>query len=143
MLLVDRVLEWVPGQRAVALKNVSGNEPYFVGHYPQVPLMPGVLIVEAMAQVSGIALATAERIEVVPLLAGIDKARFRRPVTPGDQLKLEAEALRSGKRVGKVAVRASVAGEPVAEAELLFTYISPSELSPEFSDSPVTPGAPS
>lgn len=122
MLLVDRVLEWEPGKRAVAVKNVTVNEPHFLGHYPEVPIMPGVLIVEAMAQTSGIALAT-HHLDCLPLLAGIDNARFRKPVTPGDQLLIEAKVLRGGRRMGKVAVTATVGGEVVAETELLFTYL--------------------
>lgn len=123
MLLVDRVLEWEPGERAVVIKNVTVNEPFFQGHYPEVPIMPGVLIVEAMAQASGIALATSAHLDALPLLAGVDGARFRKPVTPGDQLRIEAKAVRSGRRMGKVATIATVEGHVVAEAELLFTMM--------------------
>jgi 3-hydroxyacyl-[acyl-carrier-protein] dehydratase len=123
MLLIDRVLEWESGQRAVAIKNVSVNEPYFAGHYPEVPIMPGVLIVEAMAQTGGIAMATDDGAGRLPLLAGVDKARFRRPVVPGDQLRIEAKVTRGGTRMGKVAVTATVDSETVAHAELLFTYM--------------------
>lgn len=123
MLLVDRVIELEPGVKAVAIKNVSTNEPFFQGHYPEIPIMPGVLIIEAMAQTAGIAMATAQQLVGVPLLAGVDNARFRKPVTPGDQLRMEANVLRGGRRMGKVAVSATVDGNVVAEAELLFTYL--------------------
>lgn len=123
MLLVDRVLEWEPGKRATVVKNVTINEPFFQGHYPELPIMPGVLIVEAMAQAAGIALATRERIAALPALAGVDGARFRRPVVPGDQLLMEAVVTRGGRRMGKVETTASVEGNLVAEAQLLFTYL--------------------
>lgn len=123
MLLIDRVLEWEPGMRAVALKNVSINEPFFTGHYPEVPIMPGVLIVEAMAQTGGIAMLTEDGNSALPILAGIDEARFRKPVVPGDQLRLEATVVRGGSRMGKVSVKATVDDALVAQAELLFTYM--------------------
>jgi 3-hydroxyacyl-[acyl-carrier-protein] dehydratase len=123
MLLVDRVLEWEPGKRATVVKNVTINEQFFQGHYPELPIMPGVLIVEAMAQAAGIALATREHIAALPALAGVDGARFRRPVVPGDQLLMEAVVTRGGRRMGKVETTASVEGNLVAEAQLLFTYL--------------------
>jgi len=128
MLLVDRVLELTPGKSAVAYKNVSINEPFFQGHYPDTPIMPGVLIIEAMAQVAGIALSGSEMTAGLPLLAGVDNARFRKPVMPGDQLMMEAQVLRGGRRMGKVAVSTTVEGEKVAEAELLFTYLPAEKL---------------
>jgi 3-hydroxyacyl-[acyl-carrier-protein] dehydratase len=124
MLLVDRVLELDPGKRAVVIKNVTANEPFFQGHYPSVPIMPGVLIIEAMAQSGGLALAH-EDLTGLPLLAGIDKARFRKMVTPGDQLQIEVTVLRGGSRLGKVRAIATVDGAIVAEAELIFTYLEP------------------
>lgn len=122
MLMLDRVLELDPGRRAVAIKNVSINEPFFQGHYPQMPIMPGVLIVEAMAQAAGLTALTqgGGQEKLIPLLAGIDGVRFRRPVFPGDQVRLEAELVRSRGRIGKAQVRATVEGELVAEAELMF-----------------------
>jgi len=122
MLMLDRVLELEPGRRAVAIKNVSINEPYFQGHYPQMPIMPGVLIVEAMAQAAGLTTLTQgdSQEKLIPLLAGIDGVRFRRPVVPGDQLRLEAELVRFKGRIGKAHVRATVDGQLVAEAELMF-----------------------
>jgi 3-hydroxyacyl-[acyl-carrier-protein] dehydratase len=121
MLLVDRLLELEPGQRAVAIKNVTINEPFFTGHYPQLPVMPGVLIIEAMAQTSGLAFHN-EVPQGVPLLAGIDKARFRKQVTPGDQLRIEVKVLRKGQKLSKVWAQATVAGEVAAEAEMLFSW---------------------
>jgi 3-hydroxyacyl-[acyl-carrier-protein] dehydratase len=123
--LVDRIIEYVPGQRAVGIKNISINEPQFQGHFPDRPLMPGVLIVEAMAQVGGIVL---KQMADVPnglfVFAGIDKVRFRRPVTPGDQLILTAELLSvKRKRFGKMQAKATVDGQLVAEGELLFSLL--------------------
>lgn len=120
-LLVDRILELEPGKRAVGLKNVSGNEPFFQGHYPDYPVMPGVLIIEALAQVGGVAVLTLPDFEgAVPLFAGIDRARFRKQVRPGDQLRLEVEMLRLRGTVGKGRGRALVDGAVVTEADLLF-----------------------
>jgi 3-hydroxyacyl-[acyl-carrier-protein] dehydratase len=122
LLLVDRVLALEPGRRAVALKNVSANEPHFQGHFPGQPLMPGVLILEAMAQVGALLmLCTPEHRSKLALFAGVDACRFRRKVVPGDQLHIEVNLLRLRGSFGKVAASASVAGEPAAEAELLFT----------------------
>ena len=124
MLMVDRVVEFVQGERAVGIKNVSINEPYFVGHYPGRPIMPGVLILEAMAQVGGLALMPPGDHEArLPLFAAIEKARFRRPVLPGDQLRIEARVLRSRATMSKIASEASVDGHVAAEAELLFSFV--------------------
>jgi 3-hydroxyacyl-[acyl-carrier-protein] dehydratase len=126
LLLVDRVLEVEKGKRIVALKNVSMNEHFFVGHFPHYPVMPGVLIIEALAQTA--AILTFVTIEKLPdenslsYFAGIDRARFKRPVMPGDQLRLEAELTRNLRGVGKYDVRASVEGNVVAEAELMCAY---------------------
>ncbi len=128
-LLVDRIIELVPGERAIGIKNVSINEPFFHGHYPQKPIMPGVLILEAMAQVGGIAMR--DRVDgdsLVPLFAGIDKARFRRIVVPGDQLHMEVLVKRVKRATGRVSGRAFVDQEIVAEAELLFFFMSTEEL---------------
>lgn len=126
MLLVDRIVELEPGRRAVGIKNVSVNEPVFTGHYPERPIFPGVLIVEAMAQVGGVALLPegegADSGGRVPLLTGLDKVRFRRPVVPGDQLRIEVTTLRMRGAIGKVAAHATVDGEPAAEAELMFAW---------------------
>ncbi len=121
MLLVDRILELEPGQRIVGLKNVSANEQFFQGHFPGAPVMPGVLIVEAMAQCCAVLFLRdlPERDTKLFLFGGIDKARFRKPVVPGDQLILECEVLQ--KRAGTVRMRgtAKVDGAVVAEAEML------------------------
>ncbi|MFQ3584744.1 MAG: 3-hydroxyacyl-ACP dehydratase FabZ, partial [Cyanobacteriota bacterium] len=111
-LLVDRVVEYQPGQRAVGLKNVTFNEPFFQGHFPSRPIMPGVLIVEAMAQVGGIVLTKLPDVAGrLALFAGIDSIRFRRPVLPGDQLLLSADLLTiRQKRIGKMFCRAQVGG---------------------------------
>ncbi len=123
LLLVDRVLECVPGQTIRALKNVTVNEEFFVGHFPGRPVMPGVLILEAMAQAAGIlAFITAG---VYPdedtklYFAGIDKARFRRPVIPGDQVVLTATLQRRIRTIWKFAARAEVDGAEVCSAEML------------------------
>lgn len=121
-LLLDRVLEIESGKRAVAIKNVSISEPFFQGHFPEVPIMPGVLIVEAMAQLGGVLLmqmAPAGQSRLA-LLTGVDKVRFRRRVVPGDQLRLEAEILKIHGNMGKIKTQATVDGQPVSEGELLF-----------------------
>ncbi len=119
-LLVDRVLEIDPGKKIVALKNVSMNEPFFQGHFPQHPIMPGVLIVEAMAQVGGILAykSSSENEGKLVFFMGIDKAKFRRPVYPGDQLRLAVTVLRERPPFWKLKGMAYVNGQLVAEAEL-------------------------
>ncbi len=120
-LLVDRVLELEPGRRAVGLKNVTVNEAFFMGHFPGNPIMPGVLIAEAMAQVGGVLLlATTGNEGKLAFFAGIDKLRFRRPVVPGDQLVTEVTLLKSKGDVGRVGVVGKVDGQVVAEGEYLF-----------------------
>jgi 3-hydroxyacyl-[acyl-carrier-protein] dehydratase len=128
-LLVDRIVELEPGQRAVGLKNVTINEPFFQGHYPQNPIMPGVLMVEAMAQVGGIALhgALEQGEGKLPLFAGIDGVRFRRVVRPGDQLRIEVEVLKVRRGAGKVRGRVLVEDEAAVEGELLFFFAKPGE----------------
>jgi 3-hydroxyacyl-[acyl-carrier-protein] dehydratase len=122
-LLVDRVLECVPGQRIRAIKNVTANEPFFQGHFPAYPVMPGVLIIEALAQVSVILVyKTLNRLpddKSLIFFAGIDDARFKRQVIPGDQLQLEATQVRLVRGVGKFDVRATVGDALVAQAQLL------------------------
>lgn len=122
-LLVDRVLELEPGQRVRGVKNVTINEPFFPGHFPGQPVMPGVLIIEAMAQLAGILVLAGQEHEVAEdaifYLAGIDKARFKRPVTPGDQLQMEARLLVAKRSLTKFAVRAEVEGKLACEAEIM------------------------
>jgi 3-hydroxyacyl-[acyl-carrier-protein] dehydratase len=124
-LLVDRVLSVEPGQRIEALKNVSINEPFFQGHYPHHPVMPGVLIIEAMAQAAAllnfISKGAKPDENTVYYFVGIDGARFKRPVGPGDQLILGAEVLRNMRGVWKFSATAKVDGQLVAEAELMCT----------------------
>jgi len=121
MLLVDRVLEIEGDRRAVGIKNVTINEPFFPGHYPRQPIMPGVLIIEAMAQLGGILLSQKlEHTGKVAVLLSLDRVKFRRPVTPGDQLVLEAQARRVKSRTGEVFCQARVHGELAAEAEIRF-----------------------
>jgi 3-hydroxyacyl-[acyl-carrier-protein] dehydratase len=124
-LLVDRIIDYTPGQRAVGIKNVTFNEPFFQGHFPNRPIMPGVLIVEAMAQVGGIVLMQMNDLQdKLSLFAGIDKVRFRRPVVPGDQLVLTAELLFvKQRRFGKMQTRAEVDGHLAAEGELMFSLV--------------------
>lgn len=120
-LLVDRILEVEDGRRAVGIKNVSINEPYFQGHYPGHPVMPGVLIIEAMAQVGAVAiLKIPDFAGRIPLFAGIDKARFRRQVQPGDQLRIEVEVEKIKGVIGRARALAYVGEELAAEAFLLF-----------------------
>jgi len=121
-LLVDRVLELDKGKTIKALKNVTMNEPFFEGHFPHRPVMPGVLMLEALAQAAALlafdALNTSPNDETVYYFAGIDGARFKRPVEPGDQLILEVELLRMKAGIFKFKARASVANETAVEAEL-------------------------
>ena len=120
-LLVDRIISLEVGKRIVGLKNVSVNEPFFQGHFPGRPIMPGVLIAEAMAQVGGIlALVSLPENQGNSLfLLGLDKMRFRQPVVPGDQLRLEVESMRGGKRFWKMKAQAFVDQTLVAEGELM------------------------
>ncbi len=125
-LLVDRIIELEPGERVVGIKNVTVNEPFFQGHFPGNPIMPGVLIVEAMAQVGGV-LARMSMPDVLEeqantvLFMSMDKVKFRKPVVPGDQLILELKPLRKGSKVWKMAGKAFVEDDLVAEAELMAT----------------------
>ena len=120
--LVDRIIEYVPGERAVGIKNVTFNEPHFQGHFPGRPIMPGVLIVEAMAQVGGVVLIQMLESEGgLFLFAGIDKVRFRRQVVPGDQLVMTVEVLSiKRRRFAKMQGRAEVDGKLATEGELMF-----------------------
>ena len=124
VLMIDRIKECDPGKRIVALKNVSANEPHFQGHFPGRPIMPGVLILEAMAQTAGVLVFSAETPaghteRSVYYYVGIDNARFKKPVVPGDQLEIEVTLERALKGIGKFSCVARVAGAVVAEAVIL------------------------
>jgi len=122
-LLVDRILE-VGEKEIVGIKNVTINEPYFAGHFPEHPVVPAVLIIEAMAQTAGVYLLhKSENQGKLAYFAGIDKARFRKPVVPGDQLITRVKILNLRRNVGKVHAASFTAGEPVAEAEFLFSLV--------------------
>jgi 3-hydroxyacyl-[acyl-carrier-protein] dehydratase len=124
-LLIDRVVEVVEGERLVALKNVSFNEPFFQGHFPLRPVMPGVLIVEAMAQATGLLAMRSAPDSIRPntlyYFVGIDKARFKRPVEPGDQLRLEVELRGTKRGIWMFSGTASVEGRQVASADIMCT----------------------
>jgi 3-hydroxyacyl-[acyl-carrier-protein] dehydratase len=119
---VDRIVEISEdGRQAVGIKCVSANEPFFQGHFPDLPIMPGVLIVEALAQCGGAALMSGlEKEGKLAMLAGIDGFRFRRPVVPGDQLRLEVKLAKLRGPIGKIDARATVDGQLVAEGEITF-----------------------
>lgn len=125
LLLVDRVMEVVPGERIVALKNVSINEPFFPGHYPHHPVMPGVLVIEALAQTAAIlsfkTMGGKPDNKSVYYFVGIDSARFKRPVSPGDQLIFEVSIVANKRGIWKFAAKAKVDGQTAAEAELMCT----------------------
>lgn len=122
-LLIDKVIECEPGKSLVAIKNVTHNEPYFPGHFPKRPIMPGVLILEAMAQATGIlAFKTVDRIpddKSLYYFVGIDNARFKQPVIPGDQLRLEVEYVKQMRGIWKFNGKALVEGKVVCSAELM------------------------
>jgi beta-hydroxyacyl-ACP dehydratase FabZ len=120
MLLVDSILE-LEAERIVGIKNVTVNEPFFVGHFPDFPVMPGVLVVEAMAQVAGVLVlkSVPDRKNKLVLLASIEQAKFRRPVRPGDQLRIEMKVTKRKASVAKMYGQATVEGLVVAEAELM------------------------
>jgi len=124
-LLVDRILEFEPGERIVGLKNVSIDEPFFVGHFPGRPVMPGVLVVEAMAQVAAVLVSILPDMDGHLIhLVGVDHMRFRRPVVPGDQLIISVGSVRGKGRFGKAKVTATVGGTCAAEGVLTYGLVS-------------------
>ncbi len=126
ILLVDRIVELEPGKRAVGLKNVTTNEWFFEGHFPDNPIMPGVLIIEALAQTGAVAALSADEFQgKLGLFAGIDGVRFRRQVVPGDQLRLEVEMDRLRRGIGRASAKATVEGETAAEGRLTFALVDP------------------
>ncbi len=130
MLLVDRVVEYQEGERIVAIKNVTINEPFFQGHFCGAPIMPGVLIIESMAQAGGFLVfkSLPNRESKLVFLMGIEKARFRRPVRPGDQLRLEMVVVRIRGRAGKLRGQAFVGDQRAAEAQILFSLVDRSSV---------------
>ncbi len=124
-LLVDRVIEYEERHRIVGIKNVTINEPFFQGHFPGVPIMPGVLIIESMAQVGGVLVfkTLPDRDKKLVFFAGIQSARFRKPVVPGDQLRLEMFLTRARTSLGKLQGTAFVEDQRVAEAEIMFSLV--------------------
>lgn len=126
LLLIDRVLELVPGERILALKNVTINEPFFPGHFPHHPVMPGVMILESLAQTAAILAFKTLNLNVnddnIVLFAGVDGGRFKRQVIPGDQLKLEVKPIRNKGGIWKFAAQATVDAQVACEAELMCTY---------------------
>ena len=124
-LLVDKIIEIEPGKKAVGIKNVTANESFFQGHFPGNPIMPGVLIVEALAQTAGIAVAVQEDNKgKLGLFAGIESMKFKRQVVPGDTLKLEAEIIIMKMGVAKAKVKATVDGQTAAEGEIKIALVS-------------------
>lgn len=124
ILLVDRIIEVVPKKRCVGIKNVSINEPFFQGHYPGRPIMPGVMILEALAQCGAVILLSDPELEgMIPVIGGIDNVKFRRQVVPGDQLRLEIDLLKLKGTVGKIKAVATVEGQIAAEMEMIFKFL--------------------
>jgi beta-hydroxyacyl-ACP dehydratase FabZ len=124
-LLIDRIIDLVPGEKVSALKNVTINEPFFQGHFPGQPVMPGVLIIEAMAQAGGVLACesrTTDNYGQLIYFMGMDKVRFRKPVVPGDQIIFEAKILKLRSKVAKMSGTATVDNQLVAEAELMATF---------------------
>lgn len=137
MLLVDKILEIIPAKRAVGLKNVTVNEDFFNGHFPGQAMMPGVLILEHMAQVGGVLmLCLPDHQQKIPALGGVDNVRFRRPVVPGDTLISEVDLLYFRRPFGKVKMTARVEGEVVATAEMTFKILdrAPAAPMPSFAE---------
>jgi beta-hydroxyacyl-ACP dehydratase FabZ len=124
-LLVDRIVEYEEKRRIVGIKNVTINEPFFQGHFPGVPIMPGVLILESMAQVGGVLVFKAfpGREDKLVFFIGVENARFRKPVRPGDQLRIEMLSIRNRTRMGKLSGKAYVEDQLVAQADIMFSLV--------------------
>jgi len=131
MLMVDRIVE-MDAQHIVGIKNVTANEPFFAGHFPNFPVMPGVLIAEAMAQTAGVLVLSSipDREDKLVLLVSIEFAKFRKPVVPGDQLRIEMQLLKRKATVAKMSGKATVEGVVVAEAEMMCKLADKSEIAP-------------
>ena len=125
-LLVDRILECEPGSRLVGIKNVTAGEPFFQGHFPDFPVMPGVLVIESLAQAGTVMMLQDAPERGIPFLAGLDKVRFRRPVVPGDQLRLELEVLQKRPGSCRLAGKAFVGEDLAAQAEI-FAVLKPAD----------------
>ena len=129
MLLIDRITELEHFKRAVGFKNVTFNEPFFPGHFPNNPVMPGVIIIESLAQLGGtVILEPNSAITTVPYLAGVDKFKFRRPVIPGDTLRMEVNLVWARMNYGRLNAEAQVDGQMVASGELTFSVVSDTRL---------------
>ena len=138
-LLIDRVVEFERGKRLVALKNVTMNEPFFQGHFPGYPIMPGVLVIEAMAQAGAIIMMSEipDRETKLAVFTGIERAKFRRPVTPGDQLRIEVDVLSFKPRVGRMEAKALVDGKVACQATLTCQIVPKvREAAPEAAEAP-------
>jgi 3-hydroxyacyl-[acyl-carrier-protein] dehydratase len=140
-LLIDRVLEFEPQKRIVAIKNVTMNEPFFQGHFPGYPIMPGVLIVEAMAQAGALIMLSeiADRNTKLAVFTGIEKAKFRRPITPGDQVRIEVDVLAFRSRAGRIQGRATVEGKLACEATLTCAVVTKEREQRAHGDAPSAP----
>ena len=135
-LLIDRVVEFEPAKRLVAIKNVTFNEPFFQGHFPGYPIMPGVLVIEAMAQAGAIIMMAniPDRESKLAVFTGIERAKFRRPVTPGDQLRIEVDVLQFKSRLGRMEAKAFVEGKLACQATLTCSIV------PKVREAAPTPG---
>jgi 3-hydroxyacyl-[acyl-carrier-protein] dehydratase len=137
-LLVDRVVSVEPGKRLIAYKNVSINEPFFQGHFPGLPVMPGVLIIEALAQAAALLAYKSEQTigDKVALLASLDNVKFRKPVVPGDRLQLEIEVVKKKGPIWKQKCTATVEGQKVAEAEIMAMVVDRNDAARSSASSP-------
>jgi 3-hydroxyacyl-[acyl-carrier-protein] dehydratase len=142
-LLIDRVVEFEPAKRLVAIKNVTINEPFFQGHFPGFPIMPGVLVIEAMAQAGGMIMMAdmPDRDKKLVVFTGIERAKFRKPVTPGDQLRIEVNVLSFRPRAGRIEGRATVDGKLACEATLTCAVVTREREQRAHGDTPADPDA--